>query len=88
MFDFNQRGKNNLTDRRQSVSRLIAPSVNGSFDEEAAAQGRVGDRRMDGKPSSFHPSAGFFVGCSDYPAEEIERASPAVTVAIATQNIT
>ncbi len=80
MIDFNQRGKNNLTDRCQSVNRLIAPSVNGSFDEEAAAQERVGNRRTNEKHSSFHPSAGFFVGCSDYPAEEIERASPAVTI--------
>ncbi len=79
MINFNRRGKINLTDRRQSVNSLIAPPVNDSFDGGAAAQGRIGDRRMDGKPSSFHPSAGFFVGCSDYPAGEIERvSSPAI----------
>lgn len=67
----------NLTERRHSVHSLIASPAE-SF-EGAAARGRVGDWRTDEGGSSLHSSVCFFVGCSDYPAGDIESvSSPAI----------
>ena len=80
MIDFNCCGKMNITKHRPIGNSLIAPSVNGSFEVATVTRARVSDRRTNKEHCSLQSSPGFFVGCSDYPATEIEHGLSPVTI--------